>query len=113
MHRKEGVGSGDARCPPWIRRAAVSRPQGHLPRLMSDGFGPVLLTIQIPRDILVCTIPLCTRLVPQYRDPSIESPCQPPNPLASFSQNPTLGVLTAVSLWETHQVWASWREAAV
>ncbi len=38
---------------------AVPRPQGHLPPLISEGFGPVCSTIRDPRNIRLCDIPLC------------------------------------------------------
>ena len=38
------------------------RPQGHLPRLISDGFRPVCSTIRDPRKTPLCAIPLCVFL---------------------------------------------------
>ncbi len=40
-----------------------SRPQGHLPRLISDGLGPLFLTIRDPRNIPLCAISSCALLV--------------------------------------------------
>ena len=63
-HRKtrkhKGIFSGNG-----VRRfTGGSRPQGHLPRLISDGFWPVFSTIRDPRNIPLCAIPLCVCLAP-------------------------------------------------
>ncbi len=59
-HKHKGIFSGNG----VQRFTGGSRPQGHLPRLISEGFGPVFPTIRDPRNIPLCAIPLCAFLAP-------------------------------------------------
>ncbi len=70
-HKRKVTCSGSG-----VRRfTGGSRPQGHLPRLISDGIGLVFSTIRDPRNIPLCAIPLCVFLSPWRGPPSACSVC--------------------------------------
>ncbi len=48
------------------RGLTSSRPHGHLPRLICDGFGPFVPTIWDPGQIPLCAIALCVSLSPSF-----------------------------------------------
>ena len=76
-HKRKVIFSGNG-----VRRfTGGSRPQGHLPRLISHGFGPERKTIRDPREIPLCAIPLCAFLAP-INSEQREGPRVVPHPVS-------------------------------